>query len=181
MVDVVKNIHRWLQGFAYILLISSFQQLATAGSFAEAFEVFVVGSDAYVNNMDNLLANSSKSQKCMQCHDGSSAKAIVLKNADSPLQMNGHRNVNHPVGLNYSRYANEMPASYVSPENLDARIHLENGNVTCVSCHESRDNNERQMQQSFTFAGVQDQACESTGKLTVESGRTSLCMSCHVM
>ena len=181
MVGVVKNIHRWVQGFTYILLISSFQQLATAGSFAEAFKVFVLGSDANVNNTDNLLANSTRSQKCMQCHDGSSAKAIVLKNADSPSQMNGHRNVNHPVGLNYSHYANEMPASYVSLENLDARIQLENGNVTCVSCHESRDNDERQVQQSFTFAGIQDQACESTGKLTVESGRIGLCMSCHAM
>ena len=176
----MRNKHRWLQNITFVLFLCSFQGLAIAGDFANAFKDFILGSDVQASTRDALLVNSTRSERCMQCHDGSSAKAIVLKDADAPLHISGYRNVNHPVGLNYSQYASNSPVSYVRPENLDARIQLENGDVTCVSCHESRETNEFQAQ-SFAFADEQEQVCDATGSLTVGPRKTDLCMSCHSM
>ena len=172
----MKNIRHWLHGFIFVAL-GFFQELAVASDFADAFNEFILGSDANSTTIDNLLINSTQSQKCMQCHDGSSAKAIVLKNAEAPLQISGHRNVNHPVGLNYSLYANKSPASYVSRQNLDVRIQLENGNITCVSCHEIR----AVEQQVNASADISIQVCGATGELTIGMERGGLCMSCHAM
>lgn len=140
------------------------------------FKDFIIGADVEVGAVDSLLINAGRSQKCMQCHDGSSAKVIVLKDADTPMQIIGHRNANHPVGLVYREYAISKPGSYVSPEDLDERIVLENGNVGCISCHESRLSEDRSVQ-----ASINEQTCQSTGALTVGERQSDLCFSCHLM
>ncbi|MCW8923169.1 MAG: hypothetical protein OQK69_06015 [Gammaproteobacteria bacterium] len=162
----MKNIQCYLQGFAFVLLLCIFHPLSMAGGFDD------------VNTIDDLLVNPDQSQKCMQCHDGSAAKEIVLKDADAPLQISGHKNVNHPVGLDYRRYANESPMTYVRIENLDARIQLENGNVTCITCHEIK---QEMLGQATDLAELPEQACASTGELTIGLGRGGLCVSCHAM
>jgi len=63
----VKNIHRWLKGFIYILLISSFQQLATAGSNGDAFKAFIPGSDDNVNNTENRCQSAIVSNISGNC------------------------------------------------------------------------------------------------------------------
>lgn len=166
-------------GLAFVLFLGFFQEIVTADDFSDAFKEFILGSDSNTITKVDLLEDSALSQRCMQCHDGSSAMAITLKDANAPMQFSGYHNVNHSVGMNYQDYANKSPGSYVSVENLDVRIKLENGHVTCISCHEIKET-EEQMQTSANV-GTPEQVCDSTGKLTIESAQIShLCTTCHV-
>ena len=115
----------------------------------------------------------------MQCHDGSKAKSIGIKHADTVMTFTSHGSSNHPVGMSYARYARKSPASYVPPARLDSRIKLENGQVTCVSCHETKLHETVVAMQSEQNIAVEK--CSSTKSLTTGSNQTRLCMSCHAM
>jgi hypothetical protein len=94
--------------------------------------------------------------------------------------------VDHPVGMQYASYAHSDPAVYVPPEQLDKRIILENGEVTCLSCHETK--TQEQVEQDYlievshTNAAIGDQqVCSATDRLTTGTNRTTLCLSCHAL
>lgn len=162
----------WKTTISAGLLIAS-----TIGNFTGAFKDFGPRSEALAAVQQPQLSTTSLSNQCISCHDGSRGQAIMLKSADTPLQFTGHINSDHPVGMRYSEYAQREPGSYVNPDRLDKRILLENGDVTCVSCHETNVS-------QITAAARKmpgDIDCFATGALTVTSKQTGLCMSCHVL
>ena len=125
---------------------------------------------------------NSKSASCMQCHDGSKAKNVGLKHADAAMRFTSHGSSNHPVGMPYDIYARKNPASYVALARLDSRIKLENGQVTCVSCHETKQSSLHKLDiVSLKEKDGTINTCSSTKELTTGPGQTRLCMSCHAM
>jgi hypothetical protein len=122
----------------------------------------------------------------MACHDGSEGTAIALKQAESAMRYNGIHNVDHPVGMDYASYAYRYPVEYVAPEQLDRRIVLEDGQVTCLSCHETKTT--EQIEQEYlievnhTVSRLDaEQSCSATDRLTTGTHQTTLCLSCHDM
>ncbi len=159
------------------LVIVSTMSNATAGGFADALKDFVLGREAHASIQGSQLPITSISYQCMRCHDGSRGQAITLKSTDTALRFTGHTNSDHPVGMRYSEYARPELGSYVDPARLDNRVQLENGEVTCITCHETDVSR-------VTAASLQlpaEAACTATGNLTVGSTPTDLCLSCHVM
>jgi len=92
---------------------------------------------------------------CLSCHDGvvvGSGKALghtVATGADATA-------AGHPVDVNYASALARKPDEYLNPM-TNPRIHLEAGNVTCLSCHEKPG--------SMAALGP--------------GGQTSLCLTCH--
>lgn len=154
------------------LLTISFS--ADAGSFKD----FILDEGLAPTQYSAQIPANSTSAACMQCHDGSSAKNVSLKHADTAMTFTSHGSSNHPVEMNYESYARKNPASYVAVARLDSRIKLENGQVTCVSCHETRSHEVKVVmnQQSDVVEN-----CSSTKLLSTGSSQTRLCMSCHAM
>lgn len=122
----------------------------------------------------------------MNCHDGSSATPVTLKHADTTMRFSAHGSGDHPVGMRYANYASSNPGEYVALEDLDRRIILENGEVTCVSCHETRDHVETGTDVRFTTTQIAysdngTYVCSATKRLTTGTSSTTLCLSCHAM
>ena len=159
-----------------VLGLLSISTFANAGSFQD----FIL--DEGVSNTTQYAVQipaNTKSASCMQCHNGSSAKSVSIKHADTAMVFSSHGSSNHPVGMFYAGYAQRSPASYVAAASLDSRIKLENGQVTCVSCHQTKSHNTE-----VTMLNEQKQVfdkCDSTKALTTGSSQTRLCMSCHAM
>lgn len=159
------------------LLFASAQ--VNAGSFRD----FILDSE--LKNTAQLVvefAADSESAACMQCHNGNKAASIRMKHADMAMNFTSHGSSNHPVGMSYERYARKSPASYVASVKLDSRIRLENGQVTCISCHETRQNNSHSQNvvAANNVAAAQSD-CTATKAFTTGLGQTRLCMSCHAM
>jgi hypothetical protein len=122
----------------------------------------------------------------MACHDGSGGQRVALKHAESPMRFRGNHNVDHPVGMDYASYAYRDPVVYVLPQQLDERILLEDGKVTCLSCHETK--TREQVEQDYLIevrhardAGDDQQVCTATDRLTTGTHQTALCLACHAM
>lgn len=160
-----------------IIVIGSlvFSTLANAGSFRD----FILDEGLSDITRSVQIPANSKSASCMQCHDGSSAKNVGLKHADTAIRFTSHGSSNHPVGMSYDSYARKNPASYIAPSRLDSRIKLEDGQVTCVSCHEIKSHKAEVVVLNEQKNAVE--SCSSTKTLTTGSSRTRLCMSCHAM
>ena len=147
---------------------------------AGSFRDFILDEGLYASSRLSVqIPANSKSAACMQCHDGSKAKNIGIKHADTVMIFTSHGSSNHPVGMSYARYAQKSPASYIAPARLDSRIKLENGQVTCVSCHETKSHQTDVAMQSEQ--NISGERCSSTKSLTTGSSQTRLCMSCHAM
>ena len=184
------NIRKKCCFFMIALLLSFVNDLFAAG-FAEAFKGFVLGVDQKNVNSDKYqmpkLPNSSYSIKCMECHDGGKARSVTLKHADTPMKFTGHGSNNHPVGMIYSDYATKDPVVYVSPDRLDKRIILENGEVTCISCHSLKSTFLKDADVFIKTAalnnnGFSSEVCTADKKeLTTGSNITTLCLSCHAL
>ena len=170
---------RWVH-FQYIILsVFSFLIISTSAN-AGSFRDFILDeglSAATLNSV--LIPANSKSASCMQCHDGSRAKSVGLKHADSAMKFTSHGSSNHPVGMSYDSYARKSPASYVPRSRLDSRIKLENGQVTCISCHKTKSHKTEVVALNEQINAVEK--CDSSKTLTTGISRTRLCMSCHAM
>ncbi len=100
------------------------------------------------------------------------------------MRFRGNHTVDHPVGMDYASYAYRDPVVYVPPEQLDERIVLEDGEVTCLSCHETKS---REPVEPGYWVKVKspasdpNQGCSATGRLTTGSNQTTLCLSCHAL
>ena len=170
---------RWvyLQNFAMTVLgVLSVTPITQASSFQD----FILDEGVSLTRSSTAqILENSKSASCMQCHNGTSAKSVSVKHADTAMTFSSHGSSNHPVGMFYASYAQKSPASFVAAASLDSRIKLENGQVTCVSCHQTKSHNTE-------VAMIDDQKqelekCDSSKALTTGSSQTRLCMSCHAM
>lgn len=183
----VKYSIKLLQATLYTLFVSTFFSSAFAGSFADSFRDYILAEERQMQKMVNVsVYKTGRSQKCMQCHDGSNAKATKIS-SNSSAGLGRHANSNHPMGLSYANTVARQPHSYVPVGQLDTRIRLENGAVTCVSCHETKPENsvnhrqDHSQPQTAALELGQTESCSSTGSLTVGTNQTGLCMSCHAM
>lgn len=173
----------------YVFLVCVSSNLF-AGSFSETFKNFILDKGepdrTSIDNPAARLPDLSHSIRCMECHDGSQARGVALKHADTTIKFSGRGSVNHPVGMNYRYYANKDPAVFVPAEQLDSRIILENGEVTCISCHALK-NTSPQVHGNLLRASVittddeESTNCTASKNLTTGSTITKLCLSCHAM
>jgi hypothetical protein len=150
-----------------------------AGGFAEVFKNFVLGPEAHAGTAFTVqLPENSKAGDCMRCHNGSAGSRIHMKPAGTPMQFRGHMSIDHPVGMDYGQYSRKNPSAYVRAVGLDKRILLEDGKVTCVSCHTTQ-------KQSPNLSGAYSLGnsghCSVGDGYTTGASQTGLCMSCHAM
>ena len=151
-----------------------------AGSFSDAFKNFVLGPEANAGTLPAVqLPATSQASNCMQCHNGNAGPRINMKHAGTPMQFRGHLSIDHPVGMDYSQYAFKSPDTYVVPARMDKRILFENGKVTCVSCHQIK--NEPVAQADVIHTQTASQRCNVGTGYTTGSNQTRLCMGCHNM
>lgn len=172
-----------------ILCVAVFTSPALfAGSFGDSFSKWLLGSEAEASMLrQGQPVLDEVAEGCMQCHNGMRATHIVVKHADSPLQLTSSgMQVNHPVGMSYDDYAVRKPRDYVPRFSLDPDILLVNGQVSCVSCHRLKEIVEagwtvdsRLDEMQLSHALVED--CTASGELTVGHGETELCLGCHNM
>jgi hypothetical protein len=159
-----------------VLALLSISTLVNAGTFKD-FILDEALPDASQSSVQ--LPANSQSASCMQCHDGSRAKSVSIKHADTAMAFTSHGSSNHPVGMYYASYVQRSPASYVAAARLDSRIKLENGQVTCISCHQTKSHNIEVTMLEENKPVIEK--CSSTKVLTTGSNQTHLCMSCHAM
>ena len=173
---------RWVRFHNFTICIFGLIIISTSAN-AGSFRDFILDegrSDSFLLAVQ--IPANSKSASCMQCHDGSKAKNVGLKHADTAMMFTNHGSSNHPVGMPYNNYARKSPASYVALASLDSRIKLENGQVTCVSCHETKQSSLHKLNiVSLKKSDGTINTCSSTKELTTGPGQTRLCMSCHAM
>ena len=118
---------------------------------ADGGESVIMSGHLGIPNSQTWLTLDPYSIQCMECHDSRGDVAV-----DANL-ITRHGSQNHPVGRNYAeaeRYGSYKPAAMLSQ-----KIHLPNGKVSCVSCHET-----------FT---------KNHGKLLTTGNITTLCFECH--
>ena len=166
--------------FQYLAIFVSGLLIISTSVNAGSFRDFVL--DEGLSNPTLRIAQiaaNSQSASCMQCHDGSTAKSVGLKHADSAMTFTSHGSSNHPVGMSYDSYVRKSPASYIATARLDSRIKLENGQVSCVSCHESKTDKKEVAVVNGQETAIEN--CRSTKDLTTGSNQTQLCVSCHAM
>jgi hypothetical protein len=122
----------------------------------------------------------------MACHDGSVGRRISLKRAEAEMRFLPHASAGHPVGMRYARYASKDPGLYVPLEQLDQRIILEDGEVTCLSCHETKFHAHASLPPRIAGNIAIDsidrhRVCTATDRLTTGANRMTLCLSCHTI
>lgn len=91
------------------------------------------------------------SARCLSCHDGTVAQAA----GHDATPASGE----HPVGNNYPAPLRARRQNLVPATDLDARIHLPDGRVSCTSCHSLYSRHE--------------------GLLVMPNDGSALCLSCH--
>lgn len=172
---------------ALLLICTAICNPADADNFPVSFKRFVFDSPTEPTEPSSMASKQSESNDqsaaCMQCHDGTAAQAITLENSDMPSHYR-NRGDNHPVGIDYARYADQNPGNYVALTALDRRIQLEHGEVTCVSCHQTKSSITTTM--NSADASPQTTAnnasgCTSSKLLTTGADQGRLCMSCHII
>ena len=170
---------------APLLICTVISNLADADNSPGSFKNFVFDSPTEATTMAvGQSAPNDQAAACMQCHDGTAAKAVTLENSEMPSHFSGDRGDNHPVGVDYARYAGQNPGNYVALTALDRRIQLENGEVTCVSCHQiksSATTTVNSTDYSPQTAATTTSGCMSSKSLTTGADQSRLCMSCHII
>jgi predicted CXXCH cytochrome family protein len=109
---------------------SFFEQMKDGG-----LSVFVSGHTASDDSGDFLLNIDAFSAKCLECHSGRSDSLDVSYN-NGNISHSGGR-VNHPIGKDYQAAFNY--GGYRPVAQLDTRIVLPSGLVSCISCHQAYD------------------------------------------
>ncbi len=173
------NLFQRIASVCIIVLFTGIPPVATAAGLADSFRDFVLGSEAHASAAPVRFPSDSASGACMQCHDGSRAGRVHLKAAGGGVQYRGQMIVGHPVGMEYRRFASRNPGVFVRPEKLDKRVVLENGDVTCLSCHRARPR--ASSPQTTASLGPDRGACTADTGYTTGTTQTSLCMACHAM
>ena len=153
---------------------------AVAASLAEHFQAFVLGAQAQARPLEARdLRLDAIAQGCLQCHDGARASHVSVRAAGTPMPVRGSRTLNHPVGMVYDQSVSKDPQGYQSRAALPPNIRLVDGQVSCISCHQTRTDltvaAAGDMQLELTNAST----CTATGELTMGRRDRDLCMACH--
>ena len=159
-----------------ITVIIFYSGITHAGGFGDNFRNFVLGNETQAKSTSGL---DTSARACLQCHDGSRATHVSARSAGGPLEIRGSQTLNHPIGMIYDQSAMKDPQGYKSRTALNPNIRLVEGQVSCISCHQTRTD--------MTLAAAGDapiqvpnaSVCTATKELTVGRRDRDLCMACH--
>ncbi len=175
---------KYVKGILALCMITLMTaNIAHAGSLAEKFKKFVLGPEAEAYSINHeerypAVKLDSTTENCMNCHDGSRATHITIKDASAPYQIRGFRTLNHPIGMSYDKHANKKPRGFKRRQSLNQNIRLVDGKVSCISCHKLKKENQLAMVMSSDGLG-RGVNCESSKELTVGPKEDDLCFACH--
>lgn len=165
---------------SWLLLVTALllSTTASAGGLADRFRDFILGDEAQAKSA--LPGLDASARACLQCHDGSHAPPVAGRAAGSPLQIRGSQTLNHSIGMVYDQSVMRDPQGYKSRAALHPNIRFVDGQVSCVSCHQTRTD--------LTLAAAGDanpqltnaSTCTATRELATGGRRDrDLCMACH--
>ena len=145
--------------FAKKLIVAAAARVLLAGSLASVLAYAQVQEWPAQQCPDQSLNGKSAldaSTRCLACHEGVLAPQVIPNLGDT----DGYsRSGNHPINVSYLEAYQRNPESFVAPAQVDPRIHMENGQVECSSCH----------------AG----SSREPTQLVMPNYRDELCKSCH--
>lgn len=160
------------------LLVLASAERASAAGFAERFRSFVLGVEAQAGSRPPGLDPSARG--CLQCHDGSRAAHVTVRAGGSPMPIRGAQTLNHPVGMMYDRSVAKDPHGYKARAMLHPNIRLVEGQVTCVSCHQTRSNLAVAASATAHPDTRGTETCTATQQLTMGRHDRDLCLACHI-
>lgn len=160
-----------------IVLISG---SAAAGGFAQKLKVLLMDQQTH-RAPANVLPTQldSMATRCLTCHDDSSKRPISVTRIGGSRQGAGLARDSHPVGMLYDDSAMRDPSSYKPSGALPPDMQLVGGQVTCISCHTTKNSAEPDAE-----AGAEprrDSECLATGELVGARSQSGLCLACHTL
>jgi len=154
---------------------------AMAMSLAEHFQAFVLGAEAQARPLEaHDVRLDTIAQGCLQCHDGSRASHVPVRHTGTPMPIRGARTLNHPVGMVYDQSVSKDPHGYRPRAALHPNIQLVGGQVTCVSCHQTKTGAVPVPALQAHLDQGRDTSCTATRELTVGQRDKDLCLACHI-
>lgn len=101
------------------------------------------------------------SADCLGCHDGVGATAVsaVLRNDPFTTVHRPLSASDHPIGMDYNRYASAKSTDYKSVFGANSKMIFVDGKVGCLTCH--------------------DPLNPEKGHLVMSDARSALCLTCH--
>ncbi len=167
---ICRSHHARLICLALILwLPHGTKQAACCESLEGSEERITIAGRAFLSDADALVELAQHTAHCVTCHDGavgpivasgmrrdrdSSKSETALLSTSASHEM---PRANHPTNIEYP----VADPEYVARDLLDPRIALEDGRVTCTSCH-SRTQHEPAYSLAIPLSG------------------SRLCLACHV-
>lgn len=164
----------------WLLLITAiifFSTTAHAGGIGDSFRNFVLGNEVQAKSGASGLDTSARA--CLQCHDGSRATHVTARSAGGPLEIRGSQTLNHPIGMVYDQTVMKDPQGYKSRAALHPNIRLVEGQVSCISCHQTRTDRTVAAAGDVHLELTNTSTCTATKQLAVGRGDRDLCMACH--
>lgn len=156
-----------------------YTQPASAASIGRTIWTLIVGKEKDITKAPEQWENMPLdyvTKDCLSCHSGELASDVHAPRIGAGFRQKS----NHPIGMMYESSAMKKPMEYVPLSQLNRNIILENGRVTCISCHllKKPGQNNGQMAQSEPGGDI-SLRCTSTKYLTVSYEGSNLCISCH--
>lgn len=141
------------------LTISMAAGPASGGGCPAGNDLMIVGSRAFLRSEAGLERYPNETAACGSCHDGTVGRPFTASTGGRGFNATVRAELtatSHPVDIVY-------PASdpeFVSPSELDPRIELVAGQVTCTTCHRVAEDGRMEL------------------SLTLQ--RSRLCRACHL-
>jgi hypothetical protein len=119
----------------------------------------VVNSRVFWGGSVELPGPAPVTGACISCHDGTVAHAVLPKSGSTPIDESSFPSMapledGHPVDIPYPATSSGL----IPTAQLDPRLRLEGGRITCLTCHPQGE----------------------SGTLAISMSGSRLCLSCHL-
>ena len=148
-----------------LVIVAMTSQASVGDDLCGRDEIRVIGGRTFVMAAGVVVETHDVTTACAGCHDGTIANLVTHRsNEDGQQQPKGWFRES-AAGLGGLR--NEHPVDVLYPVghpeftpvgNLDPRLNLVTGRVTCLTCHADTD---------------------APSRLTISNSKSRLCLSCH--